>query len=207
MQRFKLGFRNKSAIAQLGICEQTVAGLSAKPEHLLDAGQLTDVSAAVAAARASHQRIESLRSELTAEISNRNALLKSARDQVTRICSGVASKTAMDGSKMREAGLDLEASKTSPVGKPSAPGDLRASPTEREGEVLLRWERPVRRCAFEVQLRQDGASGDWKGAGICLKQKFSVQGLKSGVKYWFRVRATNAHGGGAWSKIVPIRAK
>jgi hypothetical protein len=34
-----------------------------------------------------------------------------------------------------------------------------------------------------------------------------VTGLESGVKCWFRVAATNAHGQGPWSQVVNVRVK
>jgi hypothetical protein len=34
-----------------------------------------------------------------------------------------------------------------------------------------------------------------------------VKVLVSGGKYWFRVRATNAHGTSAWSNLAPVRVK
>jgi hypothetical protein len=34
-----------------------------------------------------------------------------------------------------------------------------------------------------------------------------MTGLESGVKYWFRVSASNAHGQGPWSQPVSARVK
>jgi hypothetical protein len=34
-----------------------------------------------------------------------------------------------------------------------------------------------------------------------------VPGLVSGAKYWFRIRASNAHGPGPWSQLASVRVK
>jgi hypothetical protein len=44
-------------------------------------------------------------------------------------------------------------------------------------------------------------------AGVCTRSAFTVTGLTSGTRYWFRVAAINANGQSAWSdpamKIAP----
>jgi len=208
MQRFKLGFRNKSALEQLLICQRTVASLESKPELVFDPAQVADARVAVDAVRDSHERIGQLRSQLKAEVTNRNALLRTARQKVTNVCLGVEVKVAFDPSQMSAAGLDLEASKTAPVGKPSAPALLRAVPTANEGEVRLTWRRPLRRCTFSIEYRADTAAADaWTRTDISLRQSCVVRELVSGEKYWFRVSAANAHGEGPWSNAVPARVK
>jgi hypothetical protein len=207
MQRFKLGFRNKSALEQLVICERTLANLAGKPEQQTDPQHLTDASATVAAVRASHGRIAQLRGELKSEITRRNQLLGTARNQVTRACLGTAVKVGFEPGKLMEAGLELEKPKTVPVGKPAAPDNFRGEPTDNEGEARLRWRRPLRRCTFEVEFRPDAVPDGWTRSDPCFRQTCLVKGLVSGVKYWFRVRAANAHGEGPWSNPVAVRVK
>jgi hypothetical protein len=77
-----------------------------------------------------------------------------------------------------------------------------------EGRVRLRWKRPVRRCAFSIEATTDPAArSGWKHAATCIRQSCVVGGLESGVKYWFRVAASNAHGQGPWSQPVSARVK
>jgi chitodextrinase len=42
--------------------------------------------------------------------------------------------------------------------------------------------------------------GSWKQAGFSTKAKFSVRGLASGTRYWFRVAALGTAGQGPWSQ-------
>jgi hypothetical protein len=211
MPHFKLPFRNKSALEQLTLCEQTVAGLTAKLELHHDPTQVTEAQAVVAALRTSLERVESLRGELRMEITRRNQLLAEARGKargkVYRTSLGVMVKSAGNPQKMMEAGLALPASKLVKVGVPGAPENLRAQPTEKEGEARLMFVRPVRRCTFSIECRRDDEPEGWKRMDSCFRQSAVVEGLQSGVKYWFRVRATNAHGDGPWSNLAVARPK
>ena len=207
MQRFKLNFRNLPVLDQLTLCERTVAGIAASGLPQTDASHLTDAQATVGALRTSHERVASLRAELRTETSRRNQLLATARQQVTRASLGLAVAVNFHPSKLLAAGLKLESPKTTPVGLPAAPDHLHAEPTDKEGEVWLQWRRTVRRCSFVVQFRRDDVPDGWKNADPCLQQKCFIEGLVSGVKYWFRVCAANAHGTSAWSTLATARVK
>jgi hypothetical protein len=73
----------------------------------------------------------------------------------------------------------------------------------------LRWKRPVRRCAFLIQMTSDQAAATgWQQVAISgNRQSCEVTRLESGVKCWFRVAPTNAHGQGPWSQPVSVRVK
>ena len=207
MARFKLTFRNKSALEQLTLAEQTLAGIAAKPEHQQDPLQLTDAQATVAALRTSHERVLSLRAELKMEVTRRNALLRESRKKVYNTSLGVQAKTSGEPVKMGEAGLGTEAPKTVKVGKPSAPTNLRAEPTATEGEVRLRYVLPLRRCWFNIEARPDTKPEGWRLIDSSFRQSALLEGLQSGVKYWFRVSASNSHGTSPWSNLAVARAK
>ncbi|MBI5775705.1 MAG: fibronectin type III domain-containing protein [Verrucomicrobia bacterium] len=126
-------------------------------------------------------------------------ILRAARESVRRAASGIYGATLGDPAALLAAGLEIEAEKR-PVGRPVAPDQLRATASELEGVVQLRWKRPVRRCTFLVQMTRDPAAADgWQQVAISLRQSCEVTGLESGMKYWFRVTATNTQGQGPWS--------
>ena len=115
---------------------------------------------------------------------------------------------APDPIEMCAAGMELEASKRRSVGAPARVANLRVQPDTHATLVKLRWERSVRRCAFEIQTRLDGEpESEWRTDHTCLQQSCVVKALKSGGLYWFRVRAHNAHGPGPWSNPVSARVK
>jgi len=207
MQRFKLGFRNKSPLEQLCLCERTVNAIAASGLPQTDPQHLTDAQGTVAALRTSHERVDSLRAELKCELSRRNELLHTARNQVTRASLGLACAVSFEPSKLLAAGLDLEKPRTAPVGVPAALDHFSAAPTASEGEVRLKWKRTVRRCSFQIEYRRDDEPDNWVFTDTSLRQTCRLEGLVSGVKYWFRVRACNAHGASAWSGLATARVK
>ncbi len=209
MTRYKLDFRNKNHLDQLAMFEKIITSLDALPADQREDAYLEELRAVTTAARASHLRIGTLRSELKSELSKRKTLFETGRKSANRAGVGALLKTGMrDAANILAVGLDLHASTKKPVGVPDAPMNLRAVPTDGEGEAQLRWQRTVRRCAFEVQWHTDPPEADhWHQEDTCFKQKCLVKGLVSGGKYWFRVRATNAHGQSAWSNHAPVRVK
>lgn len=207
MNRLKFGFRNKPALETLDLCERTAQNLATLPPEQLVEVPLTELAGTLAATRASHDRIAGLRAQLREEITRRNTLLKAAREQTIRSAGLAALNMDNDPVKMSATGLPLHAEKK-PVGLPAAPGNLRAEPTANEGEARLRWVRPVRLCTFQIEAQAEPLHDDgWKAMEMCLKQTCSVKGLASGGKFWFRVRASNAHGTGPWSNPAAVRVK
>jgi len=207
MKRLKFGFRNLSAADQLRVCESTAQNLATlAPEHLAETKHeaLADV---VAQARASHDRVISLKNELKAAITQRDTLIRQAREHTIRSASIAALNMNNNPAQMLAIGLPLHAEKA-PVGLPGGIEGLRAAPTAKEGEAALRWRRPLRDCRFEIEAQADPYSeSGWKYMDVSFKQSHTLTGLTSGHKYWVRVRAANAHGRGPWSQPATVRVK
>jgi hypothetical protein len=151
--------------------------------------------------------VESLKIALRAALVRRNTKVSAMRDHTTDAAAVIRVATGGDPVALLAAGVGVAKPKR-PVGRPAAPTRLRVVETNFEGAVRLRWKRPVRRCAFIIQMTTaPSALRGWKSVGISIKQSGLVTGLKSGLKGWFRVAATNAHGQGPWSQPVSARTK
>lgn len=77
----KLGFRNKSALQQLLICERVVADLKRAPKAQQSQLRVNQVQTLVADTRESLERVHLLKAELKAETRRRDQLLRKAREQ------------------------------------------------------------------------------------------------------------------------------
>lgn len=208
MRRPKLGFRNKTALEQLQICQRVVASLARAPKAQLVNVALAETRAAVAAVRASHERLERLKAELQAETRRRNDLLRRARHRVTFAQIGHANNLELRSVQMQAAGMELPASKRRSVGEPAKVTNVRAVPATHSTDITLRWERSVRRCTFQIEVRRDDEPDtEWRTVHNCVQCKCVINGLKSGGLYWFRVRAHNAHGASPWSNPVSARVR
>jgi len=207
MHNFKLGFRNCSAEQQLDICHRVVANLARLPEECQTEPAIAGVADIVAAAQASHDRIQTLRGALKAELSARKDHLRAAREAVTRASLTTARLMQLQPQRMIGAGLQL-CSGWQRVGRPDAPTLLRAEALDYNGRVRLRWKRSVRRCQFKIQMTRNPArEGSWQLVTSSSQQSCAVDNLESGGKYWFRVSATNAQGESPWSQPASVRVK
>lgn len=204
----KLGFRNKSALQQLLICERVVADLKRAPQAHQSKLQVNQVATLVADARESLERVHLLKAELKAETRRRDQLLRMAREQ-TRWTQGYqATLVGREKSKLKAAGIDMEGLRRRRVGLPAKPTNVRAVPATHSTDITLRWERSVRRCAFQIEARRDDEPDtEWRTVHNCVQCKGVIRGLKSGGLYWFRIRAHNAHGSGPWSNPVSARVR
>jgi hypothetical protein len=201
MKRFKLGFGNRTILEQIAICRRVADGIAKLPAA-------HPVAESVAAASDANAEVESLKTALRAALARRDTKVHAMRDHTTAAASSIMAATGGEPAALLAAGLGVVKAKQ-PVGRPDAPTQLRVLGTDFEGKVRLRWKRPVRRCAFLVQLTTDPAAvRGWKPAGVVsIRQTCYVPGLASGEKYWFRVAATNTHGPGPWSQPVSARVK
>jgi hypothetical protein len=207
MKRFKLGFGNRTVLEQIAICRRVADGIAKLPPKHREAVARHPVAASVAEATDAVVAVESLKTTLRAALVRRNTKVSAMRDHTTDAAAVINLATGGDPEALLAAGVGVKKPKQ-PVGKPGAPTLLRVLSTESEGAVTLRWKRPVRRCAFLIQMTTaPAATRGWKQVAISIRQTCTVTKLKSGQKCWFRVAATNAHGQGPWSQPVSARVK
>jgi hypothetical protein len=207
MKRFKLGFGNRSIIEQLDICRRVAHGIGKLPAEQRQALAAHPVAASVAEATDAVTEVAVLKSALRAALVRRDQKAAAMRHHTTMAAVVITLLTGGDPVALLAAGVGVKKAKQ-PVGKPGAPTLLRIVSTESEGAVSLRWKRPVRRCAFLIQMTTaPAAMRGWQQVALSLRQSCTVTKLKSGQKCWFRVAATNAHGQGPWSQPVNARVK
>lgn len=206
-KRHKLNFGNRTVLEQLAICRRVADGFARLPaEHQAKFAD-TNVIGAADEADAACQEAENLKIALRGALQRRNQKVRAARDAASSAAIGIWLATNGDPAAMLASGLEIVRDKQ-PVGKPDAPANLRTLPTEFEGTARLRWKRPVRRCWFVVEATTDpAAQSGWKDLMTSFKQTCTVTGLKGGMKYWFRIAASNAHGQGPWSQPVSVWVK
>ncbi len=110
-----------------------------------------------------------------------------------------------DPAAMTAAGLTVRAD-WQKVGVPAAPQNLTAAATANAGEIRLRWQRPLRRCFFQVEFTTNpNTETNWRQLGGETAQSFLATELTPGKLYWFRVRASNIHGESPWSGSASAR--
>jgi hypothetical protein len=208
MKTFKLGFGNRTVLQQISICRRVADGIAKLPDEQRATFSNRPVADSVAEATEAHAEVEALKMSLKAALRKRDAKVRVMREHTTGAASGISGLAAGNVAAMLSAGLGVAKEKL-PVGLPDAPGNLRVLATDFEGRVRLRWKRPIRRCAFLIEMTTDPAAATgWQQVAISgNRQSCELTGLESGVKCWFRVAAANAHGQGPWSQVVSVRVK
>lgn len=94
-----------------------------------------------------------------------------------------------DEAKILSASLGVKAASTA-IGELPAPGNLRASGGDMEGEIDLHWD-PVHGANSYPCEYATSPSGPWTSFYGGKKSSCTVEGLDSGTLYYFRVRRSN----------------
>jgi hypothetical protein len=93
-----------------------------------------------------------------------------------------------------------------PIGDLPAPGDLRATPRKKAGEIDLRCDTVKGAGSYEWECRLHTDGTPWSAIKTSLTATIRVTDLTPGALYAFRVRAIGAAGAGDWSDEAIGRA-
>lgn len=124
---------------------------------------------------------------------------------ITARANNCEAVTPNNTSALTSTGFPLRGA-AAPVGPLPAPGDLRAKPTNNEGEIELRCKTVKGAMTYEWECRVDDGSSSWQDIKMSTSTKILVTGLTPGVLYRFRVRAIGSAGPGTWSDEAVERA-
>jgi hypothetical protein len=106
------------------------------------------------------------------------------------------------------AGMDIRAAPVASTAPPEQPQALTPTANDRDGEVDLSWDTVAGAKSYVIDKSADPVTASsWSHAAVSTKSNFTVTGLTSGTRYWFRVAAVNNNGQSGWSdpamKIAP----
>ena len=119
----------------------------------------------------------------------------------------VESVAGEDEPKILSAGMSLRSLAVSTLAA-TTPSGLSATEGDHEGEIDLGWDKVNTAKSYEIERSPDPPiATSWAHQGVSLKSSFTVSGLVSGTRYWFRVRSVSSSGPSGWSdpatKIAP----
>jgi hypothetical protein len=126
---------------------------------------------------------------------------------LTRLAAYVEAAGAGDPAKLASSGFEQRAG-PAPVGPLPQVESLAATAGDHDGTLDLAWDRVPGATGYEVYRSTDVTQpAGWAFACSCARSSATVEGLASGTRHWFRVRAVGAAGPGPWSdpatKIAP----
>lgn len=85
------------------------------------------------------------------------------------------------------------------------PSQLFVSNGSFQGEVNLQWDAIIEANQYIIQISKNGTG--WQQIDIVSDPQYSLQGLKSGRTYSFRISALYRSGQGPWSEPVLKKVK
>jgi subtilisin family serine protease len=124
-----------------------------------------------------------------------------AAQVVSRIVSTTTPDPALAG-KTVSGGIVNAAAALAPLSQLASPSGLIATAAS-SNQINLSWNDVSGETGFKIERSPNGSSG-WTQIGTTAAgvTKFSDTGLAAGTTYFYRVRGTNAAGGGAYSAVV-----
>ena len=125
---------------------------------------------------------------------------------MTQLGNYVETTSGGDEAKILSAGMQVASGRTPPAPMPKVE-NVAATPGDLDGECDLVWKPVKRKTNYIVEVSPDPVTPtSWSQAGLPTKSNFTVSGLVSGAKYWFRVAASASLGAGPRSDPATSRA-
>lgn len=163
-------------------------------------GKADALSAAYSAREAARQTLDETQAALDAAEADLDTSL-------VAFAAYVESASGGDPQKILSSGLAIKGPNT-PIGPMPQVQGLDSAASVEAGRIILRWTAVKGAKTYEVQTCPDPiTTTGWTGVGLPTKATLTVDGLPSGGRCWFRVRAVGSAGPGPWSdpcvKTVP----
>lgn len=207
MAKPKLDLKGKTPLQKVQKTGDIVTATTDNPNFPTPNPSLATLTAKADALSAAFSEREAARQALDAK----QAALETAEADLdaalVSFAAHVESASGGDKAKILSSGLGVKG-ESAPIGPLPQVEGLESSAGEAEGTVNLRWSPVKGAKTYEVQTCPDPiTTAGWRTVGLPTKASLAVDGLPSGGRCWFRVRAIGSAGPGPWSdptvKTVP----
>lgn len=158
---------------------------------------LTSLTAAADTVAAKIDAYEAARVAATVAMTERDAAVSALIALLNDEANTVQTVSGGDPAIIQSAGMGVRAPNTPPQPMPQ-PVNLRVDFTDASGELELRWKAIPRVRNYVVEMTSDpAAAAGWSALAFQpTSARYLVDGLTSGQKYWFRIRANGVKGPG-----------
>jgi hypothetical protein len=205
MPRVKLNLKNLSVNEKVLRARQIVTALTGNANFPNPQPALAQVTAAINGLEGAALEAQEARQIAKTRTAAQNAKEQVLDQAMTQLASYVESVAGQNDELILSVGFDVRG--------PSAPAaaeqpSLTATAGDHDGEIDLAWDTVRGARSYVVQRSPDPPTeSSWAHVGVPTRSRFTVEGLTSGTRYWFRVAAINASEQGPWSnpavKVAP----
>lgn len=207
MAQIKLNFSRLSIPEKIARARQIVLSMTGNAHFPTPQPGLAAITAAVTALEQAGSDATIARQEAKAKTTIQNAKEDALNKLVAQAAGYVTAIAGGDEQIIQSAGMDVRAAPgTSAIA--AQPQALGATAGDHDGQMDLSWDPVITATSYVIETSSDPPTGtSWKHLGVSTKSSFTVTGLVSGSRIWFRVAAVNPAGQSNWSdpatKIVP----
>jgi hypothetical protein len=206
--KVKLNISRLSLRDRIARCRQIITSMTGNPNFPTPNPPLATITTALNDAETASNAAQSARQDAKAKTVIQNNKDDFATGLMNQLAAYVESTAGDDESIIRSAGMDTKAVGSAPTSNPDAPDNLSATAGDREGEIDLSWEAVSGAKSYVIEQSADPPTDtSWGHASVSTRSSQTLDGLKSGTRYWFRVAAVNGVGQSGWSdpamKIAP----
>jgi predicted phage tail protein len=207
MALIKLNFGRLSVPEKVALTRRVVTRMTGNAHFISPQPSLSAITAAADALEQAESEAQIARQEAKAKTTTRNNKEDDLNRLMTQAAGYVTAISGGDEETIQSAGMDVRAAPGTSTA-PSQPPALGATAGDHDGTMDLSWDPVVDANSYVIEISPDPVTAtSWRHQGISTKSTFTVMGLTSGARVWFRVAAVNASGQSPWSdpatKIVP----
>jgi hypothetical protein len=207
MASIKLNFARLSVGEKITLQRSIVTKMTANPHFPTPNPTLPALQDAGDNLEQAEREVRDTRQEAKAKTTIRN----NKEDDLDRLMAKMVAyvTTVSDGDEeiIESAGMDVRDEPGTST-TPAQPAALSATAGDNDGTMDLSWDPVVAATSYVIEASPDPPTAtSWGHHGVSTKSTFTVPGLTSGTRLWFRVAAVNPNGQSPWSdpatKIVP----
>jgi hypothetical protein len=200
MSKVRLNLRSLSVQEKVGKAERMVTSLTNNPNFPSPTPALPTVTTAANELRTAANEVDSIRQLGKEKTSVQSAKEDTIDGLLTQLAAYVESVAGDNEQMILSAGLDVRAPAVPSTDVPPAPEGFTATAGDRDGEIDLSWDPVDGAKSYAIDKSPDPAAANtWTHAGISTRSSYTIDGLTSGARYWFRVAAVNGNGQSGWS--------
>jgi hypothetical protein len=208
MSKIRLNLSTLTIPQKIAKARQIVKALTGNPKFPTPSPALAAITAAadeLETGYADAQTARQVAKEKTSIQNDKEDALDGVLNQAAAYVESVAGEKE---DAILSAGMDIREPGKATSEAPTQPQALAPREGAHEGEIDLTWDVVRIAKSYVIERSDDPVTGkSWSHIGVSTRANFTVKGLTSGTRYWFRVAAVNNNGQSGWSdpatKIAP----
>ena len=195
MSKIRLNLRSLTVQDKVTKAERVIANLTNNSNFANPTPSLASITTAANELRAAASEADSVRQLGKERTSVQNAKEDAIDRLLTQAAAYVESVAGDNEQLILGAGFDVRAPAVASTDVPPAPEGFTATAGDHDGEIDLSWDPVAGAKSYVIEKSPDpAASNTWTHGGVSTRSNFTVNGLNSGSRYWFRVAAVNGNG-------------